>query len=145
MKVDIIEAQKYEKTCVEIHCKKTTNEIESLKNYITRFESFITATDEDTLYKIPINSILYIESVDKKTFLYTNNRVLRTPLKLYEIEEQLNTKQFFRCSKSMIINLTKVEKLKPEITRNVIATLSNNEKVIISRRYVSELKKLLEI
>lgn len=45
----------------------------------------------------------------------------------------------------MIINLTKVEKLKPEITRNVIATLSNNEKVIISRRYVSELKKLLEI
>ena len=98
-----------------------------------------------TLYKIPINSILYIESVDKKTFLYTNNRVLRTSLRLYEIEEQLNTKQFFRCSKSTIINLTKVEKLKPEITRNVIATLSNNEKVIISRRYVSELKKLLEI
>lgn len=145
MKVDIIEAQKYEKTSVEIHCKKTTNEIKSLKNYITRFESFITATDDGTLYKIPINSILYIESVDKKTFLYTSNRVLRTPLKLYEIEEQLNTKQFFRCSKSTIINLTKVEKLKPEITRNVIATLSNNEKVIISRRYVTELKKLLEI
>ena len=62
-----------------------------------------------------------------------------------ELEEMLDKRDFFRCSKSVIINISKIEKLKPEITRNILATLSNGEVIVVSRRYATELKKLIGI
>ena len=62
-----------------------------------------------------------------------------------QLEELLDRRDFFRCSKSVILHLNKVQQLKPEITRNILATLVNGERVVISRRYAPELKKLLGI
>ena len=69
----------------------------------------------------------------------------QTEKRLYELEEMLDEKDFFRCSKSMIVHLDKVTELKPEITRNILATLKNGEVIIVSRRYVPQLKNLLGI
>jgi hypothetical protein len=62
---------------------------------------------------------------------------------VYELEEMLDGKTFFRCSKSVIVNLNKITKLKPEVTRNILATLTNGEVVVISRRNVKQLKALI--
>jgi len=62
---------------------------------------------------------------------------------LYELESTLNDKDFFRCSKAIIVNVTKIEKLKPELTRNIMAGLCNGEVIVISRRYVKAFKKLI--
>ena len=145
MKVDIKTDQTEESVLVEIHCRDITSEISKLERYIKRFQAFIPASYEGEMVKLAIEAILYIESVDKKTFIYTENKVLMTDKRLYELEELLDKKDFFRCSKSTIIHLYKVERLKPEITRNIIATLTNGENVVVSRRYAGELKKLLGI
>lgn len=145
MKVEIKTDQTEEAVLVEIHCRDITNEISKLERYIKRFRTFIPATYDGELVNVRTDAILYIESVDKKTFVYTENKVLMTDKRLYELEEILDKKDFFRCSKSTIIHLNKVERLKPEITRNIIATLINGENVVVSRRYASELKKLLGI
>ena len=81
--------------------------------------------------------------MDKKTFLYTPGNVYETDKKLYELESLLDEKTFFRCSKSVIVNLNKITKLKPEVTRNILATLTNGEVVVISRRNVKQLKALI--
>ena len=57
----------------------------------------------------------------------------------------LDKRDFFRCSKSTILNLNKVVKLKPELTRNIMATLTNGETIVVSRRYATELKALIGI
>jgi DNA-binding LytR/AlgR family response regulator len=145
LKVEIKTDQNEEAVLVEIHCRDITNEISKLERYIKRFRTFIPATYDGELVNVRTDAILYIESVDKKTFVYTENKVLMTDKRLYELEEILDKKDFFRCSKSTIIHLNKVERLKPEITRNIIATLINGENVVVSRRYASELKKLLGI
>ena len=145
MKVEIKTDKTEEAVLVEIHCRDITNEISKLERYIKRFRTFIPATYDGELVNVRTDAILYIESVDKKTFVYTENKVLMTEKRLYELEEILDKKDFFRCSKSTIIHLNKVERLKPEITRNIIATLINGENVVVSRRYASELKKLLGI
>lgn len=145
MKVEIKTDQTEEAVLVEIHCRDITNEISKLERYIKRFRTFIPATYDGEMVNVRTDAILYIESVDKKTFVYTENKVLMTEKRLYELEEILDKKDFFRCSKSTIIHLNKVERLKPEITRNIIATLINGENVVVSRRYASELKKLLGI
>lgn len=132
-------------TFVEIHCADVTDEITRLERYIMRYSSSIQAKDQTGTLNVPVENILYIESVDKRTFIYTHKSVLMTDKRLYELEEILDKKDFFRCSKSVIIHLNKVVRLKPEITRNILATLVNGETVVVSRRYAAELKKLLGI
>ena len=141
MKVEINKDLTADETAyVEIHCRDITGEVVKLQRYIKRFGMTIPATDRQERLQVAVSDILYIESVDKKTFLYTDDRVLLTDKRLYELEDMLDKKDFFRCSKSTIIHLNKVVRLKPEITRNIIATLSNGENVIVSRRYAGELK-----
>lgn len=132
-------------TAVEIHCREVTSETERLERYISRFDERLQATSEGNTYNVQIDEILYIESVDKKTFLYTTGHVLLTEKRLYELEELLDEKTFFRASKSVIVNLNKITKLKPEVTRNILATLTNGEVIVISRRNVKALKELIGV
>ena len=145
MRVEIINNQTTESVNVEIHCKDITDEVKRLKRHIDNLSTGISGTEDGNTYIVSPNDIFYIESVDKKTFIYTEDKVLSTDKRLYELEEILDNRDYFRCSKSVIINLNKVVRLKPEITRNILATLSNDEVVVISRRYATELKKLLGI
>ncbi len=130
-------------TAVEIRCREITSETERLERYIRRFDERIIGSSEGQAHTIAVEQILYIEAVDKKTFLYTPGNVYETDKKLYELEEMLDGKTFFRCSKSVIVNLNKITKLKPEVTRNILATLTNGEVVVISRRNVKQLKALI--
>ena len=130
-------------TAVEIHCREITSETERLERYIRRFDERIIGSSEGQAHTIALEQILYIEAVDKKTFLYTPNNVYETDKKLYELETVLDEKTFFRCSKSVIVNLNKITRLKPEVTRNILATLTNGEVVVISRRNVRALKTLI--
>ena len=130
-------------TAVEIHCREITSETERLERYIRRFDERIIGSSEGQAHTIALEQILYIEAVDKKTFLYTAEHVYETDKKLYELESLLDEKTFFRCSKSVIVNLNKITKLKPEVTRNILATLTNGEVVVISRRNVKALKSLI--
>ena len=130
-------------TAVEIHCREVTSETERLERYIRRFDERIIGSSEGQAHSVALEQILYIEAVDKKTFLYTAEHVYETDRKLYELESLLDEKTFFRCSKSVIVNLNKITKLKPEVTRNILATLTNGEVVVISRRNVKQLKALI--
>ena len=145
LKVDIKKDPAVQAAFVEIHCREVTPEVGKLERYVRRFGTTLPATENGEHFNIPIDAILYIESVDKKTFIYTENQTLMSEKRLYELEELLDRRDFFRCSKSVILHLNKVQQLKPEITRNILATLVNGERVVISRRYAPELKKLLEI
>ncbi len=145
MKVDIKKDPAVQAAFVEIHCREVTPEVGKLERYVRRFGTTLPATENGEHFNIPIDAILYIESVDKKTFIYTENQTLMSEKRLYELEELLDRRDFFRCSKSVILHLNKVQQLKPEITRNILATLVNGERVVISRRYAPELKKLLGI
>lgn len=130
-------------TAVEIHCREVTSETERLQRYISSFDERLTATSDGNTYSVQVDDILYIESVDKKTFIYLPGHVLQTGKRLYELEELLDEKTFFRCSKSTIVNLNKITRLKPEVTRNILATLTNGEIIVISRRNVRALKDLI--
>ena len=145
MKVDIKKDPKTESIYVEIYCREITSEVARLERHVRRFGTTLPATDNGEHCNIPIDTILYIESVEKKTFIYTEKQTLLSDKRLYELEELLDKRDFFRCSKSVILHLNKVERLKPEVTRNILATLINGERVVISRRYAPELKKLLGI
>lgn len=145
MRVEINIDQHEPELFVEIHCNDVTDNVSRLKRHIENYGTGIKASKDGETVMLKLSAILYAESVDKKTFVYTESKVYETDKRLYELEEMLDKRDFFRCSKSVIINISKIEKLKPEITRNILATLSNGEVIVVSRRYATELKKLIGI
>ena len=57
----------------------------------------------------------------------------------------LSEKEFIRSSKSQIVHMHKIIRLKPELNRTIQATMCNGEKLYISRRYTKSVKNLLGI
>ena len=104
-------------------------------------KGFAVSRDGQT-YIIKASAVYYIESVDKKTFVYTKQGCYDCKYRLYELEVMLGG-YFMRCSKSMIINLRKVKNVKSQMSGRIDATLLNDEVVIISRGYVKEVKRRL--
>ena len=63
---------------------------------------------------------------------------------VYELEEMLLGKHFLRVSKSTLLNLMKVSAIKPALNSRFTAVLFSGEQVVITRKYVPELKKALK-
>lgn len=98
---------------------------------------------DDTFYKINIKDIFYVESVDRKLFVYTEKKNYELNVKLYVLEETLFPSGFVRISKSMLLNIHKIYSFVPTFSGNLEALLLNKERVVISRRYVANVKKQL--
>ena len=60
------------------------------------------------------------------------------------IIEDIKDERFFRCSKSMIINIDKVERLKSLSSNRIDATMEGGEHILISRTYASEFRRILK-
>ena len=99
---------------------------------------------DDKTYLLKVGAIYYIESVDKRTYIYTKDSCYETKLRLYELEDRLGG-FFARCSKAMIVNLRKVKWVNAEIGGRLTAELINGEHVVIARSYVKDVKRRLEL
>ena len=88
--------------------------------------------------------IYYIESVDKKSFVYTKDECFECKYRLYELEEMLGG-YFARCAKASIVNLRKIESITSDFSGRMEATLLNGEKLIVARSYVKEIKRRLDL
>lgn len=87
--------------------------------------------------------VFYFESVDNKVFIYCKEKVFESKLKLYEIETEYENWDFFRASKSTILNIGKIDSVNPIFYGKLEALLQNGERVFISRQYVPIFKKKL--
>lgn len=144
MLTKITKTEKTQPEIVEIHCHKISDEVKEIVAFVKSRQGQLTGVIEDRQYEIPVTDIFYIESVDNKTFAYTQNKVYETKHKLYELEEVLRKNSFLRISKSTLLNLMKISSIKPALNGRFVAILYSGEETIISRKYVPELKKALK-
>lgn len=141
MKYIVKEDQKYSDTEIEIRCNRYNKEIDNLIKYIKGCNHKIVCKKNNINYSILVDNIYYIESVDNKTFIYTRDNCYEINSPLYELEELLRNNRCIRISKSMILNLSYLKSVKALFNGKYEAMLINNEKLIISRKYVSSFKK----
>ena len=100
---------------------------------------------EDTMHRLRLSEIFYFEVVDDRSFLYTQAAVFEAKEKLYAFEQLCAGSTLFRCSKSMILNAEKIDYVCPSLSGRFEAVLSNGEKVVVSRKYVADLKRMLGV
>ncbi len=131
--------------CAEIRCHETDTDINAAAELLRTGSGSITGTSEGRTRIVRIADILYFESVDKTCFFYTAEGVFRAEFRLYEAENNMKDRHFIRVSKSMVLNIMKIDEISPFISGRLKLRLSNGEYVIVSRQYSKALKQELGI
>ena len=87
--------------------------------------------------------VVYCESVDERTFVYTCKAVFQTALNLAELEGRYSELGLFRAGKSAVVNLHHIRSLKSRPGGRIEATLETGEKLMVSRHYAPLLRERL--
>lgn len=143
MKITINENEKLQETEIIINCRTIDDKVSKIITSLRALNQNITGIRDGQTYLLKPSDILYIDTVDRKTFLYGASEVFETPLKLYELEDNLASYDFMRASKSSIINFNKIASLRPDFGGRLVVTMDNKEKLNISRQYVPTFKAKL--
>jgi DNA-binding LytR/AlgR family response regulator len=143
MKIEIDIDDKYQDTEVVIRANKLDSDVERLIAMMRVVNMQIGVRQNDETFLLDTEKILYIETVDRRTFVYTQDETYESDLKLYEIEQQLLEKDFLRVSKATIVNIRMIKSLKSDINRKIRVTLKNGEQIVVSRMYSDELRRKL--
>ena len=145
MKISINIDPELTDTEIIINCGSLTAETESIIAALRMADNQLTVIKNGETHILDISKIAYIETVDRKTFVYTENDCYESKLKLYEMDDRLCGSNFLRISKSCIVRLKYIRSLKAELDRRIRITLENGEQLIASRQYADELKKRLGV
>ena len=143
MKINLDIDGKYDDTEVIIRAPHLNNDIERMVAMMRMIDMQIAVRKDNETYLLETDKILYIEAVDRKTFVYTTSENYESELKLYEIEQELMERDFLRISKNSIVNLRKIKCLKTDVNRKIRITLQNGEQIVVSRLYSDELRRKL--
>lgn len=143
MKIDIQKIDSGEES-VTIRYKTLSPDLKRIIGILEKSENKLWGKADTETVNISISSILYLESVDDKLFAYTGNKVVRLDGTLNSFITEISDETFFRCSKSMVINVNKVKSLKSLSSNRIDATMESGEHIIISRRYASDFRRLLK-
>ena len=143
MKVTVEENPGLEQTEVVIRCPGMDAEASRLVELLRLSGARLTGERDGQTCILDEDDVLYIDTVDRGTFLYTADGVYESRLRLYELESQLAARDFVRVSKSAIVNFNQVKSLRPEFGGRLRLTMSNGEVVVANRQYVPAIKKKL--
>jgi len=109
----------------------------------TKESNRLFAICDKEIFVLKPSDILYIESVEGKTFMYCENRVYESAQKLKELEAMLKEDNFLRISRTVLANLNNVRSFFPVLAGQLGATMLNGEKLIITRRYMTNVQTAL--
>ena len=118
-------------------------QVNRIIDFLQSFDMQIKCAGDNAEQMINILDIYYIESVDKKTFVYLENAVYRTDFRLYQLKDKLRAYGFVQISKSCILNINTLESIRPLFNSRMEATLKNGEKVNINHNYLNGVKNAL--
>lgn len=129
---------------VIIRYREMNKQIEMIAALAEGKTSKISARYNDEMILLSPEAILYLESVEGVTWAYLADKVCRIYESLEKAALTWGERGFFRCSKSMVINIYRISTLKSESGNRILALMENGEKVMISRRYARELRRILK-
>lgn len=143
MKIIIEDIGPDEEEEIILRCREVDEAVLLLINGLKLKKEKLAARQGEKILQVDPEDIYYFEAVDNKVFLYLETSVYETRLKLYELERRFEGTDFFRVSKSVILNLAKVKNFYPDFNGRFEALMKNGERIAISRQYVPLLKAKL--
>ena len=125
---------------VILRCRELDDEMLRL---LAGMQKLLVWNEQKELLPLNVSETVYCETVEEKTFVYTENGMYQTALTLSELEERWAAMGLLRCGKSCVANLYAIRRLRSCGGGRIEATLSTGEKIVISRHYAPALRERL--
>ena len=145
MNVTITENPALDDIEVSVACPRIDERVQRIVAGLNAFDRKLAGERDGATYRLDIDDVCYAETVDGRTFLYTEDAVYRTPLRLYELEDKLAGTEFVRASKQLLANFDHVVAIRPAINARLQLLLDNGESVMVSRQYAPAIKRKLDL
>ena len=140
MKLLIEQSPDCKETEIRISCRSVDEKLNRIIEQIRLCALCLVVEKDGLSIPIALEEIFYFDSVDNRTFLYKEADVYPCEKKLYELEEELARTSFVRVSKNCILNTAVVASVRAQFSGRLEATLTNGEKILISRHYLNSFR-----
>lgn len=107
-------------------------------------EVYILGYNERGEKRVDARNILYFSMDGDDLYAHLLQTSLIVRYKLYELEELLEKKGFIRTSKHAIVNMTKINYIKPAINSKIELEMINKEIIEVNRSYLKSFKEALK-
>ncbi|MCU5746486.1 LytTR family transcriptional regulator [Staphylococcus sp. SQ8-PEA] len=146
MKLDLNINELFQEEAVSITAPKMTDAVHQLISFIDNLNHLrqIQGKKEQDIYLINIKEVKSFKALTKKVFALTQHEEYEINLRLYQLEEQLPS-EFVRISKSEIININFIYKVKLEANGLIRIFFNNKDFTHSSRRYLKSIKERLAL
>ena len=146
IKINTNISSEFKETSITINAPELSEEIQNLIRYISNINTIpnqMVANKNNKIYFIDLEEVICFFSKEKYNYVRTKEGTYKIKHKLYELEEIFKQKDFIRISNSCIININQVECFDTSILGTVLVKLKDNTQETVSKRNVSQIKKLL--
>ena len=144
MKLQIEQIKDLDETEIIIKCSEVDSKINKIANYIRTSYITINAKLDNEQYVLALDDIFYFEAVENKVFAYVEKNVFEVNYKIQELVELLSRTSFIQTTRTVILNIDKIEKVSTLVNGRISAILTNGEKIIINRVYAHAFKHKLQ-
>lgn len=95
---------------------------------------------------LPYSEVLFIDIRAHQCWIHCTHGIeFESSQRLYELAESLAHTEFIRISKQVIVNFDKVVRIRPEFNHRLMLELEDGTQVLVTRSYVSEIKRRLSM
>ena len=143
MKITLNQDPVFSETEVIINCPQADEDILRLVAMLRIHQRKLVGLRDGESHLLDIKDILYIDTTDKRTFLYTRESVYESALRLYELEDSLAGLDFLRISRSAIVNFRCIRSIRPELGGRLLVTMEGGERLYVSRQYAAAWREKL--
>ena len=146
MKVNLFVSRDIEEPYADIHTNELTDNITKAMSILESDDSneMLAVKRGSDIALLEFSEIFMFRVEDKQVNVYTENQEYIIKKPLYQVEETL-TSDFVCISKTTIVNLKKIKRVAPSLKGMMFIELKNGLKDNISRKYLSEFKRALDL
>ena len=146
MKVNLFVSRDIEEPYADIHTNELTDNITKAMSILESDDSneMLAGKRGSDIALLEFSEIFMFRVEDKQVNVYTENQEYIIKKPLYQVEETL-TSDFVRISKTTIVNLKKIKRVAPSLKGMMFIELKNGLKDNISRKYLPEFKRALDL
>ena len=129
---------------VTIEYPEYNESVTALVRKISSMDIGFTASTDGSRIRVSLSDVYYIENVERKLFIYTTEEVYRLDLSMSEVEAMTADTDLVRISRTCLMNTDHLKEIRQVKNSRLEAVLDNDEMLIVSRKYLKDIKKVFQ-
>lgn len=120
------------------------NKLKSLEPAEITYPEKLTLWKSEKMRVVPVSELCYLEVKEREVHIFTKDESFVVVSSITSFQKKLDPKFFFRCHRSFVVNLDKIEEIIPWFNHTYQLKLRDIENPIpVSRHYLSDFKQIM--